>query len=248
MLPSKKKIGGNPTNKPFKKILPKPPVEEEDEGLTEDEVDTEDTESEVETPSYPKKKLVPKAKPKHVEEVDEDEAEDEGEEEPQPKKKASLLSKKGNKSKSALAAAFDSVPLSGSASDVPSGKHEAIIRQAVVQARDERGQSIRFNFELCEPEYGDANRLVKWYRVFDGEGQPVDWMINMLKNDLARMGVEIEGDELEDTLQEITDVNPGIMLKVSYAKGSDGNTYQRLAIDSECDNDVVQAYKDNVPL
>lgn len=230
-----------------KKLLPKRRVVEdevEEDELDEDgEVELEDEEEE--TPVVKKKKLVPRSKvvEEDDEEVEEDDEVEEDEEPVLKKKKAGLGSKKG---RSALAKAFDSVPLSNSADDIPAGKYECIIREARVHPfSDERGQNITFKYEWCaEPHEG--KQMTQWFKIIDASEEPVDWMIDMLKQAFVRLGIEIEGDDLEGTIQEINDTHPGIILKLSYSKGKDGNTYPRFAIQGECNNDVVEAYKDNV--
>lgn len=238
MLPPKKKLLTKQTpNIPAKKKLPPLPVDDE---IDESEVDDEAVE--VEAP-LPKKKLVPK----HIveeddEEVDEDEV-DEVEEEVLPKKKANVITKK----KSALAKAFDSVPLSNSADDIPAGKHEAIIREAVVQPfSEDKGQSIRFKYEFCNPNIA-GKQLTQWFKIIDANGAPVDWMIDMLKKSLAKLGIEIEGNDLEDTIQEIHDARPGVVVKLTYSRGNDGNIYPRPVIQGPCDSETVETYRDNIP-
>lgn len=231
---------------PLKKKLPKAPVEEdeiEDEELTEEEVENvEEDDDEVEETPVVKKKLVPKSQ-RVVEEDDEDETE---EEEPLPRRKAGLGSKP--KGKSALAKAFDSVPLSNSAKDIPAGKYECIIKEAVVRPfSEEKGQFIIFRYDFCAPPH-TGKSMTQFFKILDENEEPVDWMINMLKEAFARLGVEIEGDDLESTIQEINDSRPGILLKVGYQVGKDNVTYPRLAVQGTCDNDVVEAYKDSVPL
>lgn len=240
MLPSKKKL--IPRSKltnviPPKKKLPPAPIDDDDEDQ-EDVVDEDEVvDEEVEAPR-PKKKLVPR---KQVVEEDEEDTEEAEDEEEQPKRKVS------KKVKSALAKAFDSVPLSGSADEIPAGKYEAIIREAVVQPfSEEKGQSIRFKYEFATEGIA-GSQMTQWFKIIDSEGQPVDWMIDMLKKALAKLGIEIEGDELEETVQEIHETHPGIVLKVAYAKGSDGNVYPRLTIQGPCDNEVIEEYKDSVP-
>jgi hypothetical protein len=72
-------------------------------------------------------------------------------------------------------------------------------------------------------------------------------MIDMFKKSLAKLGIEVKGEDLEDTIQEIHDEHPGIVLKLTYAKGNDGNIYPRMAIQGPCDNEVVAEYRDQVP-
>lgn len=232
-----------PTAKKKLAKLPVEDIEEDDDELTDEEVDDiEEDDDEVETPVV-KKKLVPRSKvvEDEVEDTDED---DSDEEEVLPKRKAGLGSKKG---KSALAKAFDSVPLSNSAENIPAGKHECIIREARVHPfNEERGQNITFKYEFCaDPHTG--KQMTQWFKILDANNQPVDWMIDALHQSLVKMGIDITGEQLEDTIQEINDEHPGILLKLTYVVSTkDGNTYPRFNIQGQCNNDVVEAYKDNV--
>jgi hypothetical protein len=240
MLPSKKKL----IPKLTKKLPPRPVDEDEIEEVdVDDEVDT-DVDEEVEAPRS--KKIAPTGR--HIKD-DHDDEDEEGEEEPEPvlaKRKATALPKKG---KSALAKAFDSVPLSNSADDIPAGPHEVIIREATVRPFvEDRGQAIIFRYEFCEEKYA-GQQMTHWFNVIDKSGEPVDWMINNLRVALAKLGIEVTGDELEETIQEINDSRPhlGVLLKLTYSQGKDGNTYPRFAIQGPCDNDVIEGYRDNIP-
>jgi hypothetical protein len=91
--------------------------------------------------------------------------------------------------------------------------------------------------------------MTHWFNIIDKSGEPVDWMITNLRVALAKLGIEVTGDELEGTIQEINDSRPhvGALIKLTYKEGKDGNTYPRFAIQGQCDNEVVEAYRDNIP-
>lgn len=175
-------------------------------------------------------------------EVDEEEADTEEEAAPVSKRKP--LGGKVAKKVSNLADVFDSVPMSNNATDVPTGKYEAIIRDVVLQEPDAKGQSARMHFELCDPDFAEANSVTTWFKILDANGEPVRGGVIALKTTLAKLGYEPAGDEIEECFEEITGDNPGVILSISYTP--DSNHYQRVKVDSAADNEVIQAYKDNV--
>jgi len=179
---------------------------------------------------------------------------DEGEKRPVMKKleKAKTntnIGTKASKAKSALSAAFSSVPMTNNADDIPSGLYEAILRSAVLQDPDPRGQSIRFVFELCDPKYSEANHIASWRKMLDESGNPVSGGVRAFYQDIAKLGWGKPENE-EDLIQILEDLNQeeyGVMIKVGYRKW-EGNDYQTVAIMSRCDNEVVQEYRDRNPL
>ena len=187
-----------------------------------------------------------------VDEVDEDEDEDEeGEEEEAPRKREKVTAGAGKakappKKRKGLASAFDRIPLTNNADEVPAGQYEAIVRDVVLQEADSKGQSVRMHFELCDPQFAEANNITQWFKIVDAQGESVDGGIRALKQALAKLGYEPSGEELEECFEEISGDKPGVVLKVSYSKDDSGNTWQRAIIQAPCDNDVVAEYKDNV--
>jgi hypothetical protein len=226
-----------------KKVVPEMEVEEEYE--EEEEIITK--------PKPLVKKKLPVAQ--MIEEVDPDEEEpedvEEVEEEPAVAKKKPLK-KIMEKPKSALAKAFAAVPLSNNATGIKAGTYEGIIRSIVLQEPDSKGQSVRINAELCGEEFEDANQLVDWRKLISGDGEAVTGGIRALGNDLARLGYEFPdtGGDFDENLEAIFDAitkeRPGVILKVTY-QHVNGVDYQHFQVQGECDNDVVRAYKDNVP-
>jgi len=202
------------------------PEPEEDE--VEDEVDED--EEEVATPV--RKKLVTKTtSKKHV--VEED---DEDDEEETPKKS---LKKKGS-----LAKAFESVPLTNNAEDVE-GKHEAILAEAFIAEPKANGQFCFFKYQLCEEEFAGKNELTKGYKLLDAEMEPIEFPIRQLKQDLAKLGYEPESlEECEEILEEITKEKPGVLITVTPQK--EYPEFPRIKIEGPCDNEIVEAYKDNI--
>ncbi len=157
-----------------------------------------------------------------------------------------------SKGRSSLAAAFDSVSLSSSASEIPPGKYEAVVTRLTLQEPDQKGQSVRANFELCSPKFENKNQLVTWFKLLESDHRtPIDGGIKAFKAMLAKLGYELKGVDMEDPnseiYTEITQEQPGVMLRITYQQANDGNTYQRIIVDSLCSNDVVAQYKDNVP-
>ena len=162
----------------------------------------------------------------------------------------------GKKKKLSRAEAFNTVSVTGNADDIPSGRYEAIIRNVTLQLPDVKGQSVRWNFELCNLELGDSNKVVTWNKLFYDDNSPCVPGIQIMKQSLAKIGyTNIEIDPEDDDLQglqkvfeEITDADEkvGVILEITYNKGNDGRSWQRLRIDSACDNDVVQEYRDTI--
>lgn len=145
------------------------------------------------------------------------------------------------KKRGSWAGAFDSVPLSNNA-EVSPGVYEAIVRKVLLQPQDERGQSVRFNCELCSPEFEGKNSIAIWFQILDKDGEPKEGGIKALRFTLARLGYEPSADELEEAFEEINEEQPGILLEAYHNQG-----YTNYRVKDVCDNDVVEAYKDNIP-
>lgn len=247
------------------KLVPKkqaPPPEDIEE--------VDEIEDEEETPVVSKGKILPKKKvvasvdedEEVDEEVDDEVEDDEGEEEAPVVSKGKIIPKKGlavtkkgsniRKNVSPLAAAFAAVPLTNNATDIKAGTYEAIIRAIVLQDADAKGQSVRVNVELCAPEFSEANQLVDWRKIINADGDAVGGGIRALGQDLARLGYEVPTpdedfeENLEAIFDEITKEKPGVIVKVTY-QNVGGTSYQHFSIHGPCDNEVVEAYKDNVP-
>jgi hypothetical protein len=136
---------------------------------------------------------------------------------------------------------------SNNADSIPPAKYEAIIKDAVLQKPDAKGQSARFHYELCSPDFADQNSVTTWFKIFDTDGEVVAGGIRALKQTLAKLGYDPTFDELEECFEQITEERPGVLLKISYTKDNAGNEWQRAVLEDLCDNEVVQAYKDNIP-
>jgi hypothetical protein len=149
--------------------------------------------------------------------------------------------------KKSLAQAFDEVPASNNADNTPPGKYEAILKDVVMQAKDAKGQSVRMHFELCGDGFQDRNSVTTWFKVFDPEENTVQGGIRALKQTLAKLGYEPTFDELDECFEQITQEKPGVLLKISYSKDAQGNEWQRAVVEDLCDNEIIAAYKDNVP-
>jgi hypothetical protein len=202
-------------------------------------------------PTSSTKRTFPPAKAVIDDEGDEDddtEVEEDDEEEAPVKKSHKIgAAKGGNSRSSALADAFDSTSATGNADDLPAGKYEAIFKSGILQEPDAKGQSVRVSFELCHPDLQDNNQVTTWFKLFDASENKVEGGIRAFKGTLAKLGYKATFDELEDILAELTEERPGVMLKISYSKDRDGNVWQRAVVESLCDNQIVQEYKDNVP-
>jgi hypothetical protein len=163
------------------------------------------------------------------------------------KKRTEGLGTKASKSKSALSQAFAAVPMTNNADDLPPATYEAILRAGVLQDADARGQSVRFNFDLCDPRFSEANNVAAWRKLLDENDEPVGGGVRTLYNDLAKLGYEkpADEDELIEILDDITNEQYGVLVKISYRKW-EGNDYQTVNIVGKCDNEVVQEYRENV--
>jgi hypothetical protein len=219
---------GRAQTKPQK---PPPEVEEEDDLEEEDLEDQEDVEEEnleedLEEDEAPKgKKGAKKSAPRRRSEEDDEEDEEES-----------------------LAAAFDAVPASNNADDVKPGKYEAIISSVVLQDWDPKGRSVRMKFELCDPELSDQNQVTTWFKLFDADRQAFEVGTSIFKRTMAKLGYDgddVKFKKLEKLFAEISEEQPGVIVSISYNQTTTGR-WQRVNIDDLCDNDVVQAYKDNV--
>lgn len=164
---------------------------------------------------------------------------EEAEQEEEQEQEAKPAKKKGS-----WAAAFDSVPLTNNATGVKAGeKYEAIIRKAVLQPEDEKGQSVRMNCELCSEDFSKANQVAIWFKISDSDGDSVDGGVKALRITLAKLEYEeVTSDNLEDILAEINETQPGVILKPNLKDG-----YLNYRVEELCDNEVVQEYRDNIP-
>jgi hypothetical protein len=182
------------------------------------------------------------------EDVVEEEGDAEEEVTPKKGKGAAILGKKNSQSGS-LAKAFDSVPTTSSQSTVPSGRYEAIAKVNISQ----KELVIRWiwNFELCSEDFERGQNRVPAFRRLqnaDGERETHEEIaIKTLRQELAIIGYpDLKGSQLEECADEINNDPPGVIIRVSYRQWQ-GRDIQEAEIVDECNNDVVQAYKDNVP-
>jgi hypothetical protein len=221
------------------KKKPNKVVDEDEVDEDSDEVDGDEPEEEEETTNI---KSIVKSKLKR-QVVEEEEEEDEA---PVSKKPISKLKKGRGKVSSSLANAFSSIPLSNNADDVPTGKHEAIVSDIVIQEPGEKGTSARVKYELCEEEFSGKNELTTWFKLLDEEMEPHEVGFRMFRGMLAKLGYEPESpEELEEVVAEVKKDRPGVLISVSYSK--DYPDFPRVKVEGPCDNEVVEAYKDNVP-
>jgi hypothetical protein len=201
----------------------------------------------------PQRPPEPEVEPEEVE--NEEDFLDDDSEEASPKqtaKASSAYAKSGQVRKAegsttkSLAARFDAIASGDSETEkLTPGKYEAIISEAVLQPADAKGQSVRLAFSLCNPEYSDQKSIPQWFKIYDAEGQLFEVGIRMLAQGLARIGRKLTFDDLEEILAELNESKPGVIIKVSYTQGI-GRVFTNAPIDGPCDNDMVQAYKDDV--
>jgi hypothetical protein len=235
------------------KLLPTAavPTEKKKLKLTEPEEDEEEYTEPPRKVTAGKKKVEEEVDEEEVDEeeiIDEDEDEVDEEEEEKTNKKTKSRDEEQKPTRS-RAEAFNTVTVAGTSNNVKTGKYEAVIRSVVLQEMDTRGQSVRYNFDLVDPEYEENNKLVTWSKLFRGDESVVDVAVRILKRQLVKLGYkedEINFDLLPEIFEEITNENPGVILKISYNKGNDGIEYQRIEIDDVCESEMIDDYKDRV--
>jgi hypothetical protein len=206
----------------------------------EDEEESEEEQEEEEPATVTKRKELAK---RHLTNDSDDDDDDDDEEESAPTK----TSKKTVKGKaSSLAKAWNSVPLTNNAQDVPDGRHEAIISEVSINDPTDKGQFAFFKYELCEEEFAGKNTLTSGYKLLNDEGKVIDFPLRRFKQDLAKLGYEPETlEDTEDCIKEINEEKPGVLISVSYQK--DYPDFPRIKIEGLCENEIIEAYKDNVP-
>jgi hypothetical protein len=94
--------------------------------------------------------------------------------------------------------------------------YEAIIREAVVQEPDARGQSVRLKFELCGAEFGDQNTITQWFRIFTEDDEPFEPGIKSLAYNFAKLGLELDFNTIDEVCAELSEERPGVIVKVVH--------------------------------
>lgn len=143
-------------------------------------------------------------------------------------------------------ATYDTIkPGGGSASDIPPGRYEAIVVGAVLQEPNQKGQSLRVNFELCTEDLA-TNEVPTWFKFYAADGTINEFGIRLWKMALTKLGYEdVKEDDLPELLEQIMEDRPGAIVKISYETVVGYSTpFQRVEVEAPCDNDVVAAYKD----
>jgi hypothetical protein len=140
---------------------------------------------------------------------------------------------------------YDSIKAGGgkTANDIPPGRYEAIVAGVTLQDMNENGQSLRINFELCSEDVENGD-LPTWFKFYRGDGSVNEFAIGLWKTTLAKLGYQdVKEAELPELLEQISADKPGVIVLVTY-QNVKGVNYQRVNVESLCDNDVVARYKD----
>lgn len=133
---------------------------------------------------------------------------------------------------------FDSTKAQGA---IDGGKYVAIIGEAVLQDKDEKGRSCRFQYEIATDGEFRGQKVTQFYKMFEANGEAGKGLA-FLKKDLAVLGYsDIKFGDLEQVFEEIVDKNIGCNVTVKQ-NGQFTNVY--LNGISE-DTEVVEDYLAN---
>ena len=136
-----------------------------------------------------------------------------------------------------LAAAFDNAKQAG---DVPAGKYEALLVEAVLQDPNEKGQSARIAYEIATGDPA-GERVTQFYQLMTADEEPGRGAA-FLKRDLAILGMkDVTGMELENAMEVLTENKPGVVIQVKHKDGYQNVYLQGLAEGS----DELESYRAN---
>jgi hypothetical protein len=133
---------------------------------------------------------------------------------------------------------FDSTKAQGA---IDGGKYVAIIGEAVLQDKDEKGRSCRFQYEIATDGEFRGQKVTQFYKMFEANGDAGKGLA-FLKKDLAVLGYsDIKFGDLENVFEEIVEKNIGCNVTVKQ-NGQFTNVYLNgLSEDTE----VVEDYLAN---
>jgi hypothetical protein len=161
----------------------------------------------------------------------------------QPKKSPSVKSERseenaGDDSKSmSESALFDATKAAG---NVEPGKYEALIKELVLQPKDEKGRSVRIKYEIASPGDNQGETATQWYKIFDENGAPGKGA-QFLKKDLAVLGYsDVKFADLEEAFEEIVEKELGVLIQVKLNQGFTNVYLQGLAEDSQ----IIEEYRE----
>ena len=121
---------------------------------------------------------------------------------------------------------------------IDAGKYEAVIAELVLQDEDEKGQSVRINYEIATDGEFRGQRVAQFYKVFEASGG-VGKGAAFLRKDLAVLGYDnVEFDDLEDVFEEIVEKNLGVVITVKI-----NAPFTNVYLGGLCeDSDIIQEY------
>lgn len=133
---------------------------------------------------------------------------------------------------------FDQTKAQGA---IDGGKYVAIIGEAILQDKDEKGRSCRFQYEIATDGEFRGQKVTQFYKMFEANGEAGKGLA-FLKKDLAVLGYsDIKFGDLEQVFEEIVQKNIGCNVTVKQ-NGQFTNVY--LNGISE-DTEVVEDYLAN---
>lgn len=133
---------------------------------------------------------------------------------------------------------FDQTKAQGA---IDGGKYVAIIGEAILQDKDEKGRSCRFQYEIATDGEFRGQKVTQFYKMFEADGSAGKGLA-FLKKDLAVLGYsDIKFGDLEQVFEEIVEKNIGCNVTVKQ-NGQFTNVYLNgLSEDTE----VVEDYLAN---
>jgi hypothetical protein len=108
-------------------------------------------------------------------------------------------------------------------------------------------------YALVDPQYGEKNKVQGWFGLVDEGGDPGKGL-RWFKLALSKLGYDTEEMDAaeEDTaalyeqaLEEISEEQPGVLIKISY--NADYPDSPNVRLEDVSDSELIEAYKDNVP-
>lgn len=124
---------------------------------------------------------------------------------------------------------------------IDGGKYVALIAELVLQDADEKGQSVRINYEIASEGEFRGQKVAQFYKCFEADGSAGKGLA-FLKRDMAILGYpDCKFGELKDVFEEIVEKEMGANVTVKQ-NGQFTNVY----LDGLCeDSTVLEEYLEN---